>query len=103
MHAFEDVMEYEVRVYCDDCVPEQDCLCTAVEQCVTELRLRAKVLYHTQMVDRVRAGIPLSPAFSINGNVLAMGRQLSKETIRALIKTAADGQRDIRTVSGGQL
>lgn len=94
MNAFEDVTEFEVRVYCDDCVPETECLCSAVQQCVEELNLNARVLHHTAMVDRVRAGIPLSPAFSVNGNVLAMGRQLSKDTIRALIRTAATGERD---------
>ena len=97
MHAFEDVTVYEVRVYCDDCVAGTECLCTAIQECVDELQLSARVTFFTQMVDRVRAGIPLSPAFSVNGTVLAMGRKLSKDTIRALIKTAAEGQRDKAT------
>ncbi|MCC7478647.1 thioredoxin family protein [bacterium] len=90
MQVFQDVTEYDVRVYCDDCAIETDSFCRAIQECVDELNLNARVTHHTQMVERVRAGIPLSPAFSVNGAVLAMGRSLSKDTIRALIKTASE-------------
>ncbi len=100
MQVVQDETEYDVRVYCDDCAVEAACLCKTIQECVDELSLKAKVTHHTQMVDRVRAGIPLAPAFSINGAVLAMGRELSRDTIRALIKTAAERQSSGRSPGG---
>lgn len=77
----------DVCVYCDDCQETGFCLCASVDACLRDMGMNANVRGYTQTLDRVSAGIPLAPALSINGRLVAMGSDLSRETIGLLLAT----------------
>lgn len=75
----------EVRIYCDDCTGSGRCLCATVDSCLAEMRIEARVTRFTHPLDRVSAGIPLAPALCINGRLLAMGSELSRDTVGIIL------------------
>lgn len=75
----------QLRVYCDDCSLDSTCLCSAVEDCLRDLQIKADVKRYTDLIDRISAGIPLAPALSINGQVVCMGFGLSRSSIGRLL------------------
>lgn len=57
----------------------------SVKQAVAELSADAQVLYITDMMEIVKAGIMHTPGLIINGKVKAMGRVPSVKELKAMI------------------
>ena len=85
MTATNSTAAMELQVYCDECEGAGRCLCAAVQECLQELGLEAQISISTSTIERVRAGIPLSPALCIDGQLVATGTDLSKESIGLML------------------